>query len=153
MSPKESLPFFVFPRIDHFRLKKEKMREKKNHSMTFARMSTRRNNKRFVKIYNVHKIHPAMLQSQNYWVPSLQTKKCWQICCWIYITLLYKIENMAKVLACTSVNRVFKIIAWVLEFLWRWVLLVLESSSTQEPLYIRASVFYLYLRKTGSSST
>ena len=80
-------------------------------------------------------------------------KKCWQTCGWIYIILLYSIENMAKVLACTSVNRVFKIIAWVLEFLWRWVLLVLESSSTQEPLYIRAHVFYLYLRKTGSSST
>ena len=75
MSSKESLPLFVFPRIDHFRLKKEKMREKKNHSMTFARMSTRRNNKTFVKIYDVHKIHPAMLQSQNYWVPSLQAEE------------------------------------------------------------------------------
>ena len=48
------------------------MREKKNHSMTFARTSTRRNNKTFVKIYDIQKINPAMLQSQNYCVPSLQ---------------------------------------------------------------------------------
>ena len=63
MSSKESLSLFVFQHIDLFRLKKEKMREKKNHSMTFAKMSTKKNNKTFVKIYDVHKI-PCLLAEE-----------------------------------------------------------------------------------------